>query len=449
MLQNGTVPANLDALVAACIETKRSVVSTAVDELTHGSEAGAVLEEIDALFVERLVLVLVASALVNAAVVVSGHGPSDAAVTIPLDVPDESGLRGTLARLRMLTAANAVPTSAWAQESLRAGIAVGAAILIAGVLDIDHGFWVVLGTLSVLRSNAFATGRTAVMAAVGTAVGFAISAALLAVVGFDHADLWLIVVVGFFLSAYTPQVVGFVVGQVCFTIAVVAMFNLIIPQGWHTGLVRFENIVIGSSVSAIVALLFWPRRAVVGLRANVAGLYQDLGRALTDGIDHPDAMEPVRRAELRAHASYVQYLSETARAPTGRRPWATLLAGASQARFAIDGLERHRGVTRFDACGPTRSAFRHAVHDVSETLAGTAASLTKPNAIPARSADVAAVTASTRDPVCECLAHHAHEAEPGGPLAAGIDAALVRDILIEVALLADTALETAPSVPAR
>ena len=38
--------------------------------------------------------------------------------------------------------------------------------------------------------------------------------------------------------------------------SVVAMFNLIEPQGWQTGLVRFENIVIGSSVSAVVALLF-------------------------------------------------------------------------------------------------------------------------------------------------------------------------------------------------
>ena len=352
-----------------------------------------------------------------------------------------------MARLRTLVEANAVPASAWAQESLRAGIAVGAAILVAGELRLDHGFWVVLGTLSVLRSNAFATGRTALMAALGTAIGFAVSAGLLALVGFDHTGLWIIVVAGFFLAAYTPQVVGFVAGQICFTIAVVAMFNLIEPQGWQTGLVRLENIVIGVSVSLVVAFLFWPRRASVGLRLNVAGLYRDLSNALEAGIDRFESTASIGAAELRAHASYVQYLSETARAPTGRSAWASLLADAAQVRFAVDALQRHRGVVRFDTCGPTRTALREAVGSVASALDATGGQIEHPGQAVRATADVSSISTSTRAPVRDCLERHAHESAAGGPLAAGIDAALVRDLLVEVAVLADDALHTTATLP--
>ena len=159
-----------------CLDDETAVVITnAVDELERGAAPGAVLDEIDALVTERLALLLCASALANTAVIVSGHGPSDDDSHDPAgDAGDGGRDMGPAARAR--GKANAVPASAWAQESLRAGIAVGAALLIAGELRLDHGFWVVLGTLSVLRSNAFATGRTALMAALGTAIGFAVSA---------------------------------------------------------------------------------------------------------------------------------------------------------------------------------------------------------------------------------------------------------------------------------
>ena len=146
-------------------------------------------------------------------------------------------------------------------------------------------------------------------------------------------------VVGFFLSAYTPQVVGFVVGQICFTIAVVAMFNLIVPQGWHTGLVRFENIIDRIVGERVVALLFWPRRASVGLRANVAALYRDLGRA-RDCRHRRNPAPTGTGARRRAPRRTPRTCSTSRRRHgrrQGRRPWATLLTDAAQVRFAIDG----------------------------------------------------------------------------------------------------------------
>jgi uncharacterized membrane protein YccC len=443
-LASATPPDDVDAQVKACLDAKLGVVERAVDAIGRGEDPGAVLDRIDDLVPERIILLLAGSALANASIVVSGHAPSTGTVSIPLEVPLTAGVRGTLGRLRHLVAANAVPTSAYAQDAVRAGVAIGAALFLAGELRLDHGFWVVLGTLSVLRSNAFETGRSAVFASLGTAIGFAVSAALLALVGFDDVGLWIVVIAGFFLSAYTPQVLGFVAGQVSFTIAVVAMFNLLLPEGWHTGLVRLENILIGASVSAVVALVFWPRRASVELRANIATLYRDLSTELPERIGRVDTPDEVSRAELRAHAGYVQYLAETARNPQGRGSWATLLADAAQVRFALDLLPRHRGYAGLRSCGPTRTAFAASVQDVAAGLAATAAGLERHPG--GHGADVGALAAATRAPIVDCLQHHAHD-DSQGVLKAGVDAALVRDLLVDAAVLTDDALGTVPKLP--
>jgi len=52
--------------------------------------------------------------------------------------------------------------------------------VVAKLEALDHdAFWVVLGTLSVLRTNASGTGATALRALAGTVLGFAVGAALL------------------------------------------------------------------------------------------------------------------------------------------------------------------------------------------------------------------------------------------------------------------------------
>ena len=172
---------------------------------------------------------------------------------------------------------------------------VRVAVLVVLLGSVDHAFWVALGTLSVLRSNALSTGRSALEAAAGTAVGFAVAAAVLAVLGVDRIGLWVVMVLGFFCAAYFPQVLGFIAGQAAFTVLVVALFNLIIPEGWRTGLVRIEDIAIGATVSVVVALVFWPRRAEVSLRRIVAILYRALAVAATaPDLEHRRAVRGAR-----------------------------------------------------------------------------------------------------------------------------------------------------------
>ena len=57
------------------------------------------------------------------------------------------------------------------------------AVAVVEVTDVQHGFWVVLGTMSVLRSNALGTGATALRAVGGTALGVVIGSAIMFVLG--------------------------------------------------------------------------------------------------------------------------------------------------------------------------------------------------------------------------------------------------------------------------
>ena len=156
--------------------------------------------------------------------------------------------------------------SVWTINSLRGALAIAAAVAVADVTSVQHGFWVVLGTFSVLRSNAVATGATAFRALVGTAIGFVVGGALLVAIGSDTTGLWIVLPVAVFVAGYAPGTAPFAVGQAAFTVTVAVLFNLLVPAGWKVGVVRIEDVALGCAVSVVVGVLFWPRglASVVG-----------------------------------------------------------------------------------------------------------------------------------------------------------------------------------------
>src|SRR5690606_21536072 len=61
--------------------------------------------------------------------------------------------------------------SSWLRNSIRGAIGIGLAVLVADLVAVQNAFWVVLGTLSILRSNALGTRGSVVQALIGTLVG--------------------------------------------------------------------------------------------------------------------------------------------------------------------------------------------------------------------------------------------------------------------------------------
>jgi uncharacterized membrane protein YccC len=184
-----------------------------------------------------------------------------------------------LSRATFVVTRHASVRSVWFLNSLRSALALAAAVAVADLSGVQHGFWVVLGTLSVLRTSAASTGATAWRALAGTAAGFVVGALLLIGIGTGQTALWIALPAAVLVAAYAPGTTPFAVGQAAFTVTIVVLFNLLDPAGWRVGLLRIEDVAIGCAVSLVVGVLFWPR----GVSSVVA---EDLADAFRRGADY-------------------------------------------------------------------------------------------------------------------------------------------------------------------
>jgi hypothetical protein len=162
------------------------------------------------------------------------------------------------------------------QNSLRTGLGLALAVAVTHAFPVEHGFWVVLGAMSVLRSSALTTGTRVVRAVAGTGIGFLLGVVVIELVGVEPVVMWALLPVVAFGSAYVPEVASFIAGQAAFTMMVLIIFNVIQPVGWSVGLIRVEDVVVGALVGVTVSLLLWPRGATASVslavrKAGVAG----------------------------------------------------------------------------------------------------------------------------------------------------------------------------------
>ena len=175
--------------------------------------------------------------------------------------------------------------SVWFVNSLRAAAAIAAAVAVADLAGVQHAFWVVLGTLSVLRSNSSGTEATALRALGGTVIGFVVGAALITAIGTGRTALWVTLPLAILVAAYAPGTAPFAIGQAAFTIVIVVLFNLNDPSGWTVGLARVEDVAIGCAVSVVVGVLFWPRGAAALVGDDLADAFRSGAKYLTQAVD--------------------------------------------------------------------------------------------------------------------------------------------------------------------
>jgi uncharacterized membrane protein YccC len=170
------------------------------------------------------------------------------------------------------------------RNSLRTGLGLALAVAVTHVFPVEHGFWVVLGAMSVLRSSALTTGTRVLRAVAGTAVGFVLGAVVIELLGVDPVVLWILLPIVAFGSAYVPEVYSFVAGQAAFTMMVLINFNLIVPTGWKVGLIRVEDVVVGALVGIVVSVLLWPRGASAAVSKAIEDARSVGAKFLTEAV---------------------------------------------------------------------------------------------------------------------------------------------------------------------
>lgn len=259
------------------------------------------------------------------------------------------GISGPLGAADGRLRAHLDPHSVWLHNSLRGAAGLALSVLVATESGVQHSFWVVLGTLSVLRSNALNTGQNALLAVLGTAAGFVLAAGLLVGIGTNHTVLWILLPPAILLAGLAPAVISFTAGQAAFTILLVIVFNLLAPSGWQVGLLRVEDIAIGCGVSVLVGLLFWPRGATSVLRTELGEAYEAAIGYLVAAVDHAAGIEPQRPAPLverdraaaaarRLDDAFRTYLSERGERPLPLAEATTLVTGVAALRLAADAV---------------------------------------------------------------------------------------------------------------
>lgn len=149
-------------------------------------------------------------------------------------------------------------SSPWLRDSLRSGLALTIAVAVAGLAELEHPFWVVLGTMTALRFDAIGTGRTAVQAIVGTTAGFVVGTGVLLLVGDYPVALWVLLPIVVFLWVHAGAI-SLVVGQASFTVFVIVFYALVAGPSIKTGEIRVVDVGIGLLISLMVSALMWPR----------------------------------------------------------------------------------------------------------------------------------------------------------------------------------------------
>lgn len=266
---------------------------------------------------------------------------------------EPGALTRPLASARERAAAHLRPNSVWLHNSLRGAVGLGIAVALADLTSVQHSFWVLLGTLSVLRSNALNTGQNAVRAMGGTIAGSLIGAGLLHLIGHHGTLLWLLLPLAVLIAGIAPSAISFAAGQAAFTITLVILFNIDRNPDWHIALLRIQDIGIGCAVSVLVGLFFWPRGAAAAVDQALAEAYTDSARYLAGAVDYAvsrctsgpapaDAPLQVRRqaaaAARRLDDAFRSYLAERGPKHVPLADMTALVTGVVGLRLAADAV---------------------------------------------------------------------------------------------------------------
>ncbi|WP_329406390.1 FUSC family protein [Streptomyces sp. NBC_00704] len=211
------------------------------------------------------------------------------------------------------------------QNAMRTALGLCAARLVAGSLDLSHGFWVLLAVLTLGRTTAGATWSTVRAAVVGTLAG-ALAAGLLLVEAGGATEVYAWLLVPMMLVAFTVgPLEGPAWAQGLFTLVVSVAFAQIAPVTWRLAEMRVVDVLTGSAVGLLCGVLAWPFGARAEARRSMAALLCAAGPLVTstaaattgDGDDGgPGGEEADRAVRLTRHrlriaeAAYAQYRTE-------------------------------------------------------------------------------------------------------------------------------------------
>jgi len=234
---------------------------------------------------------------------------------------------------------NLTPRSVYFQGALRLAAALAVARLLAGVLDLSHGFWVLLTILTVLRTSAAETRSALKPALIGTVLGSLVAAALL-IVGLNPTLYAVILPFVMILGFAAGPLLGLGWAQGLFTLVITLVFAQVTPVDWRLAEARVLDVVVGAGIGVLIGLFAWPRGGLGELHRAAGTFLADAARVVrmtvdvvANGAPPGPALPKARQDGQLAEASYALYQSE--RHQSGTLDWqAVQVAGHHAVRGA-------------------------------------------------------------------------------------------------------------------
>jgi uncharacterized membrane protein YccC len=292
--------------------------------------------------------------------------------------------RSPVEHVARLVRVHLTPDSVVVRNALRLAVALGAARALAGVFDLQHGFWVVFATLSVLRGTARGTRADAGRALLGTALGAVVATALL--FAFEaEATVQILFVPLFVFVAIAGASVSFVLGQAGFTLLIVTLFNLVAPPDWNTGLIRLEDVTLGALVGLAIGAAAWPRGPAAQLRRALAEAIREgaqyaaaVSHALLDAGDGATPLAERREeavaAARRGEDVFSAYLAEAVNPRAALERWSGLLERVHRIWYASGLMAEIEPPSRYP-CPALALALNRAVDELEQGYEATAEAL--------------------------------------------------------------------------
>jgi uncharacterized membrane protein YccC len=206
--------------------------------------------------------------------------------------------------------------SVYLQGAVRVALALGAARVIAGFLHLNHGFWVLLAILTLMRTSAVDTRTALRPVLLGTLLGACVGSLLLTAARTPQVLLVALPVFMVLTFAVSPLLKP-LWGQSLFTVLFILVFAQAGPASLEIAGARLLDVTIGASVGVLAGLLLWPRggsgemrRAMARYLEVSAAAAQEATRLLTGRESRQDALTEARQASALADASFSQYQME-------------------------------------------------------------------------------------------------------------------------------------------
>ncbi|MEV4757979.1 FUSC family protein [Micromonospora sp. NPDC049559] len=229
--------------------------------------------------------------------------------------------------------------SVYLQGAVRIALALAVARVVAGYLHLAHGFWVLLATLTLLRSTAADTRTTLRPAIQGTILGAAAGAALLLLN--DEPTIYEAVLpVIMLLTFAVGPVLGLAWAQGLITVLLTVLFAQLGPADLQLIEARFLDVLVGALIGILAGVLFWPRGVTLEVRRAVARYLEcgaltirDTVATLTGRGGPGGELGRAHEAMVLANASVLQYAAQRHGSPVPNIDWqAALHAGQQMVR---------------------------------------------------------------------------------------------------------------------